>query len=276
VYYANPCAHRGWHVRRRYLAIAQQRFKGLVRLFVPPKGKKGGSALSADWQRQATMQQHMKSLPCWAQLKEGVDQDRGLSAQSTGSYDARESSRSGFREQVETDESALILELIHDVPTKDESIFDMHTIKCIAYLHESMNWFAETLEQVALCLEAGDHRGLSQLWEHVGPVVDEDLLAAEGHNVPDIIASTVTESQISAIRATASKYHAIAFACLATLRLELRVHCLHYLMPVFRKSSHVCSAEQIEEADAQVRPATFPEHTFICLHTPRLEHCDRV
>lgn len=40
--------------------------------------------------------------------------------------------------------------------------------------------------------------------------------------------------------------------CLVTLRLDLRLHCLYFLLPAIRKSSYVCTAEQIEEADAQV------------------------
>lgn len=199
------------------------------------------------------MQEHIKQLPSWAQLNDGVDPERGLSNMSATSRDfGGRDGRVGVSDQVATAESKMILELVKDVPSKTQSIFDMHTLKCIAYLHESMNWLADTLERVAQCLEGGDHRQLAQFWEEVGPVVDEDLIASEGYTIPPIIATTVTEAQISAIRGTATKYRAIAFACLATLRLEIRVHCLHYLMPVFRKSSHVCSAEQIEEADAQV------------------------
>jgi len=238
----------------RYLKIAQQRFKALVRLPASPKSKKGRTAISAEVQSQEAMQEHLKRLPCWIRLEDGRGHERGASVTSIVSTGHHEAGAGGLgeSERLEGAESELLLSLIRDVPAKDESIFNLHTIKCIAYLHESMNWFADTLEKVADCLASDDHRGLSQLWVDVGPVVDEDMLATPDTEIPRIISSRVTSDQILEIRSVAGKYHQISFACLATLRLELRVHCLHYLMPVFRKSSHVCTAEQIEEADAQV------------------------
>ena len=131
---------------------------------------------------------------------------------------------------------------------KGDIITDPHTLRSLANMHESLHWFADQVSAVARALVAKRPARLSTMWQDVGPVV-----AAPDHNT--VYSSRITEiiddTQIETLQGLADGFRRISDSCLILLRLELRCHCLMYLLPAVRKSNYVCTLDKIEP-DPQV------------------------
>ena len=220
-------------VQYKYKSLAKVRRPGL---------KKDSVAVSAGLEANVQMQALARSTPWWKTFFK-----LGLAAEGEfpGVPPVPETP-DGVGSAPETD---LLLTIVGDrFPTKTDIISDSAKLKSIAYMHESLHWFANQVGWVAECLKNDRKADLASVWPDDGPVVGE-LLEDEDTST---VRSTVGPEQADKLTALAAEFLGVAESCLITLRLELRVHCLHFLLPTLRKSSYQCTADQIEEADPQV------------------------
>ena len=131
---------------------------------------------------------------------------------------------------------------------KGDILTDPHTLRSLANMHESLNWFADQVSAVSRALVAKKPARLSTMWQDVGPVV-----AAPDNNTvySSHITDMIDDSQIEKLQELADGFRQISESCLILLRLELRCHCLMYLLPAVRKSNYNCTVDKIEP-DLQV------------------------
>eukprot|EP00041_Stephanoeca_diplocostata_P024353 m.615616 g.615616 ORF g.615616 m.615616 type:complete len:971 (-) comp22508_c1_seq5:305-3217(-) len=240
----------------RYTAMCTSRFKSFV---VRPgtssgkrnqthkdKGKREQSLVkSATWQALPKLRDAIEALDCW---------NAHTSATTATSPDSP--GRDRQRAKTARESKLLMRQVTSAGPLeKGDVMTDMHMVKCVAHLHESTCWLANQIDTVARCLKSRDHVGLARIWTIVGPVLEENLnhtAHVDGDAAADAIVSVADQTQVDNIQQLAADLMTSSNTCLVTLRLDLRLHCLYYLLPAIRKSSYVCTAEQIEEADAQV------------------------
>lgn len=201
--------------------------------------------MSAGLEANAQMQTLARSTPWWTTFfKLGITAKED--ALGVPAVPETPDSGGSAATAAETD---LLLQIVGDrFPTKTDIISDSAKLKSIAYMHESLHWFANQVGWVAECLKNNRKADLASVWPDDGPVVGE-LLEDEDAST---VLSTVGPEQIDKLAVLAAEFLGVAESCLITLRLELRVHCLHFLLPALRKSSYQCTADQIEEADPQV------------------------
>lgn len=150
-------------------------------------------------------------------------------------------------------ETAMFLNVIGDrVPSKSDIISDAQKVKSIAYLHESLHWFSGQVHWASRCLKTNNGTEVSKVWRYQGPVVSDLFEDEDRVELPSLQMNDGFKEQGIKLAGLAADYSYLAESCLMALRLELRVRCLHFLLPVLRSSSYTCTAEQIEEADPQV------------------------
>merc|ERR1712059_108281 len=101
-----------------------------------------------------------------------------------------------------------------DIPAH-EILSDPVQLRSLAQLHESLDWFAQSVLKFARGLPTGS-----------------GVTSASGKMVG--VVPPLPETTINTLIALAKEFEELADICLLVLHLEVRVHCFYYLLPLWR------------------------------------------
>ena len=93
-----------------------------------------------------------------------------------------------------------------------EILSDAAQLRSLSQLHESLDWFAQSVLKFARSLPTGSSKASSQL----------------------SVVPPLPETTINTLISLAKEFEELADVCLLVLHLEVRVHCFYYLMPLWR------------------------------------------
>ncbi|XP_059163407.1 exocyst complex component 4-like isoform X1 [Physella acuta] len=175
--------------------------------------------ISAMWAKDEDISRFLRSLPSWRSLqpRQGKELDRTIcSEEEIRSLNSKES-------------VILISNLSGDdalIP-QQEIITDVTQMRTVANLHESLEWFADRLEQFAASLTSQNS---------LNPATDE--LPME---LPPI-----SDKTLQSLKQLVQDFKDLAEICLLLLHLEVRVHCFYYLLPVAKQSNYAGPIDDLD------------------------------
>ena len=154
--------------------------------------------ISAQWAKDDDIARFLKSLPNWQAVKT-PEADNAESPQEV--------------EQRNTKETAMLKgNLGASEISSHEILYDPVQLRSLAQLQESLDWFAKSI--------------LS--------------LAKEFHNSNSVAIGNLPklpENSVQTLISLAKEFEDLSSTCLLVLHLEVRVHCFHYLHPIWRGSA---------------------------------------
>ncbi|GFO03009.1 exocyst complex component 4, partial [Plakobranchus ocellatus] len=164
--------------------------------------------ISALWAKDDDISRFLRSLPTWRSLqpRQGKELDRTIcSEEEIRALNSKEAVI--LISTLSTDESLI---------PQQEIITDVTQMRTVANVHESLEWFANRLEEFAESLTSQNS---------LNPVQDD--LPTE---LPPI-----SEKTLQSLKLLVQDFKDLAEICLLLLHLEVRVHCFYYLLPVAKQ-----------------------------------------
>lgn len=232
--YANEFMNMLSVALRQYVTICSRQIGGLFR--APSREsqiRRGLVVLSAEWQQNEKVRRAVRTNDSWLFL-----------------HPESSSSRS-CPDSASEHETDLILDLAEEFPvSKGDLITDVHILKSIAIMHESMRWIGIQIVRVVSLVAEDRNTELGNMWTDVGAVVnpavslDPDSSCTEKKR--NSIGSVADSAKPNPIQKIASDFVEMSNVCAVVLRLEIRCHALKYLVPSIRKSKYYCDIEQVE------------------------------
>jgi len=181
------------NILMQYKEICGAAYRGLVQPDAEDK-----RIISAQWAKDEDISRFLKSLPNWGSV---------IQAEKSSTEETSEDIEK--RNAKETD--MLMQNLGGSTIPSHEILSDPAQLRSLAQLHESLDWFAQSVLKFA--------RGLpNQSSKLVGvvPVVP------------------LPETTLNTLLALAKEFEELADICLLVLHLEVRVHCFYFLLPLWR------------------------------------------
>uniref|UniRef100_A0A0B7A5Q8 Exocyst complex component Sec8 n=2 Tax=Arion vulgaris TaxID=1028688 RepID=A0A0B7A5Q8_9EUPU len=175
--------------------------------------------ISAMWAKDEDISRFLRSLPSWRSLqpRQGKELDRTICSEEE------------IRALNSKEAVILISNLSGDeslIP-QQEIITDITQMRTVANVHESLEWFADRLEQFAASLTPQNN---------LNPVQEE--LPTE---MPPI-----SEKTLQSLKSLVQDFKDLAEICLLLLHLEVRVHCFYYLLPVAKQSNYAGPIDDLD------------------------------
>jgi len=165
--------------------------------------------ISAQWATDEDISRLLKSLPNW-QL--AVSDTLSIIEGGEGQAAAAVSSESPQEvEQRNAQETSTLKKNLGDTDIPVHKIFnDSGQLRSLAQLQESLDWFSKNVLALAndFSLKHGGQAGLDR--------------------------PKLPENSVQALKAQAREFEELSATCLLVLHLEVRVHCFHYLHPIWR------------------------------------------
>ncbi|XP_038070549.1 exocyst complex component 4-like isoform X2 [Patiria miniata] len=178
--------------------------------------------VSASWLKDEDINQCLRQLPNWVNLQ----------ALSKPGKDSKDSAVletiEDIRERNAKESELLVINLGDKLLQKHEVLCDIPSLKLLANLHESLEWFSSGIRMFAGSLPSS---GINMLTTPGGVTLE----------VP-----AVENSLLHTLIAQAKEFKELADICLQVLHLELRLHCFFYLLPVAKQSSFHISADSVD------------------------------
>jgi len=172
------------NVLMQYKEICGAAYRGLVQPDTEDK-----RIISAQWAKDEDISRFLRSLPNWSTLS-------GTDSQSEEPQEIEK------RNEKETE--MLVQNLgTSDIPAH-EILSDPGQLRSLAQLHESLDWFAQSVLKFA------------------------SSLPGKNQSPP------LSENTIQTLISLAKEFEELADICLLVLHLEVRVHCFYYLLPLWR------------------------------------------
>merc|ERR1719244_1687103 len=186
------------NVLMQYKEICGAAYRGLVQPDAEDK-----RIISAQWAKDEDISRFLKSLPNWSTV---AVTDNKTANDITAEETSEEIER---RNTKETD--MLVQNLgSSDIPPH-EILSDPAQLRSLAQLHESLDWFAQSVLKFA--------RGLTN--------------SSNSSKLVGVV-PPLPETTINTLIALAKEFEELADICLLVLHLEVRVHCFYYLLPLWR------------------------------------------
>lgn len=176
---------------------------------------------SASWVKDTGINQCLRYLPNWLNLQEERKADKD-------SMDAVPETIEDIRERNEKESELLVTNLGDKLLQDHEVLTDLGSLRLLANLHESLEWFACRVRNFAGRLPS---QGFNTL------------------NIPGTISLEIPPVDMSLLHALISlarEFQDLADTCLLVLHLEVRLHCFFFLMPVTKQSSFFTSVDSVD------------------------------
>lgn len=188
------------NILMQYKEICGAAYRGLVQPDAEDK-----RIISAQWAKDEDISRFLKSLPNWCAVAI-VDNAKDTSAEETS-------------EEIEKRNAKETEMLVQNLGSSDipahEILSDPVQLRSLAQLHESLDWFAQSVLKFARGLPTGS-----------------GVTSASGKMVG--VVPPLPETTINTLIALAKEFEELADICLLVLHLEVRVHCFYYLLPLWR------------------------------------------
>ncbi|CAL1542035.1 unnamed protein product [Lymnaea stagnalis] len=173
--------------------------------------------ISATWAKDDDISRFLRSLPSWRSLQPRKELDRTICSEEE--IEALNSKESGILISNLSGDEAII--------PQQEIITDVTQMRTVANVHESLEWFADRLDQFAASLTPQNN---------LNPVQEE--LPTE---LPPI-----SEKTLLSLKQLVKDFKDLAEICLLLLHLEVRIHCFYYLLPVTRQSNYAGPIDDLD------------------------------
>ncbi|XP_062522769.1 exocyst complex component 4-like [Corticium candelabrum] len=173
--------------------------------------------ISGMWARDEDIRRLLMSLPSWTSLKQQQEQQQTHRRTRKEMQESLETARSRHKQECDL----LTRNLGDQQLSKSAIILDLDELRVIANLQESLDWLSERLQAVLTSIAPVDGGKLKHNFD-----VPVDLL----RSVQQLHRDLVGLSEMG----------------LLVLHLEIRCHCLYFLLPAARQSSYVCDADSME------------------------------
>ncbi|XP_041477788.1 exocyst complex component 4-like isoform X1 [Lytechinus variegatus] len=176
---------------------------------------------SASWVKDTGINQCLRYLPNWLNLQEERKADKD-------SIDQVPETIEDIRERNEKESELLVTNLGDKLLQTHEVLTDLGSLRLLANLHESLEWFACRVRNFA------------------------GLLPSQGFNTLTVPGSVSLEippvdmSLLHSLIGLAKEFQDLADTCLLVLHLEVRLHCFFFLMPVTKQSSFFTSVDSVD------------------------------
>ncbi|XP_033633233.1 exocyst complex component 4-like isoform X3 [Asterias rubens] len=178
--------------------------------------------VSASWVKDEDINQCLRLLPNWANLQ-------ALSKQGKDGKDSTVlETIEDIRERNAKESELLVTNLGDKLLQGHEVLCDIPSLKLLANLHESLEWFSSGIRMFAGSLPSS---GINMLMTPGGQTIE----------IP-----AVEDSLLHTLISQAKEFKELADICLLVLHLELRLHCFYYLLPVAKQSSFFISADNVD------------------------------
>ncbi|GFR81718.1 exocyst complex component 4, partial [Elysia marginata] len=175
--------------------------------------------ISALWAKDDDISRFLRSLPSWHSLqpRHGKELDRTIcSEDEIRALNSKEAVI--LISTLSTDESLI---------PQQEIITDVTQMRTVANVHESLEWFANRLDEFAESLTSQNSL-----------VPPHDELPTE---LPPI-----SEKTLQSLKSLVQDFKDLAEICLLLLHLEVRVHCFYYLLPVAKQSNYAGPIDDLD------------------------------
>ncbi|BFZ01690.1 hypothetical protein BsWGS_04730 [Bradybaena similaris] len=175
--------------------------------------------ISAMWAKDEDISRFLRSLPSWRSLqpRQGKELDRTIcSEEEIRALNSKEAVI--LISNLSSDESLI---------PQQEIITDISQMRTVANVHESLEWFADRLDQFSASLIPQNS---------LNPVQEE--LPTE---MPPI-----SEKTLQSLKSLVQDFKDLAEICLLLLHLEVRVHCFYYLLPVAKQSNYAGPIDDLD------------------------------
>ena len=182
------------NILMQYKEICGAAYRGLVQPDAEDK-----RIISAQWAKDEDISRFLKSLPNWSAINRDLQQEETVEEVEA-------------RNIKETD--MLVQNLGSSEIPSHEILSDAGQLRSLSQLHESLDWFAQSVLKFARSLPTGSS----------GAATSSKLSV-----VPPL-----PETSINTLISLAKEFEELADVCLLVLHLEVRVHCFYYLMPLWR------------------------------------------
>ena len=182
------------NILMQYKEICGAAFKGLVQPDAEDK-----RIISAQWAKDEDISRFLKSLPNWMAINRDVQHE-----ETAEEVDVRNTK--------ETD--MLVQNLGSSEIPSHEILSDAGQLRSLAQLHESLDWFAQSVLKFARSLPTGSTN--------------------LGNTNKISVVPPLPETTINTLISLAKEFEELGDVCLLVLHLEVRVHCFYYLMPLWR------------------------------------------
>jgi len=182
------------NILMQYKEICGAAYRGLVQPDAEDK-----RIISAQWAKDEDISRFLKSLPNWVAINRDLQQE-----ETAEEIDVRNTK--------ETD--MLVQNLGSSEIPSHEILSDPGQLRSLAQLHQSLDWFAQSVLKFA--------RGL--------PTGSSNL--STGSKIS--VVPPLPETTINTLISLAKEFEELGDVCLLVLHLEVRVHCFYYLMPLWR------------------------------------------
>ncbi|XP_022086586.1 exocyst complex component 4-like isoform X2 [Acanthaster planci] len=215
--YADQFLNMICNILQEYKDTCSAIYRGLVQ---PESEDK--RIVSASWVKDEDINQCLRQLPNWVNLQ--ALSKPGKDSKDSGALETIED----IRERNAKESELLVTNLGDKILQKHEVLCDIPSLKLLANLHESLEWFSSGIRLFAGSLPSS---GINMLTTPGGVTLE----------VP-----AVENSLLHTLISQAKEFKELADVCLLVLHLELRLHCFYYLLPVARQSSFYISADSVD------------------------------
>merc|ERR1712227_654594 len=182
------------NILMQYKEICGAAYKGLVQPDAEDK-----RIISAQWAKDEDISRFLKSLPNWSAINRDLQQE-----ETAEEVEARNIK--------ETD--MLVQNLANSEIPSHEILSDAGQLRSLAQLHESLDWFAQSVLKFARSLPTGSTN--------------------VGNSNKISVVPPLPETTINTLISLAKEFEELGDVCLLVLHLEVGVHCFYYLMPLWR------------------------------------------
>ncbi|XP_025095022.1 exocyst complex component 4-like isoform X4 [Pomacea canaliculata] len=211
------------NVLREYRDKCHSAYRDIVQ-----HGSDDRRVISAMWAKDEDISRFLRSLPSWHTLQPSADGKE---------LDGTVCSEQEMRALNSKEAIILITNLSTDetlIP-QQEIITDVTQMRTVANVHESLEWFASRLQQMA-----------DSLAEQSRPALAPDLPASELPLQVIGDAVSVSPKTLESLRSLVKDFRDLAEVCLLLLHLEVRVHCFYYLLPVAKQSNYAGPIDDLD------------------------------